>query len=57
MTMQERVFKRKVLDANILKEMHANNVMLVIPSIQKIGLFLSDLINLVMLNANSLKRY
>ncbi len=55
--MQERVFKRKVLDANILKEMHANNVMLVIPSIQKIGLFLSDLINLVMLNANSLKRY
>ncbi|GAA8681206.1 hypothetical protein Kyoto142A_09510 [Helicobacter pylori] len=24
--MQERVFKRKVLDANILKEMHANNV-------------------------------
>ncbi|BAW48031.1 hypothetical protein oki288_12310 [Helicobacter pylori] len=55
--MQERVFKRKVLDANILKEMHANNVMLVIPSIQKIGLFLLDLINLVMLNANSLKRY
>ncbi len=26
--MQERVFKRKVLDANILKEMHANNVRL-----------------------------
>ncbi|GAA9857567.1 hypothetical protein VN0622_06420 [Helicobacter pylori] len=26
MAMQERVFKRKVLDANILKEMHANNV-------------------------------
>lgn len=26
MTMRERVFKRKVLDANILKEMHANNV-------------------------------
>ncbi len=24
--MQERVFKRKVLDANILKETHANNV-------------------------------
>ncbi|WQY13233.1 hypothetical protein KVK20_04815 [Helicobacter pylori] len=24
--MRERVFKRKVLDANILKEMHANNV-------------------------------
>ncbi len=24
--MQERVFKRKVLDANILKEMHVNNV-------------------------------
>ncbi len=53
--MQERVFKRKVLDANILKEML--RIMSVIPSIQKIGLFLLDLINLVMLNANSLKRY
>ncbi len=55
MTMRERVFKRKVLDANILKEMHANNVF--IPGIQKTGLFLSDLIKLVMLNVNSLKRY